>query len=106
MTKAQELARIDGLIASLGKDTYIGPFLIETRGFLEQCIKSDIFPEINLRERAEKVEKMRQEAAAEREFKIEKATKEAEKIVEDARRQAQAIRANAKRALENAAASL
>lgn len=106
MTKAQELARIDGLIASLGKDTYIGPFLIETRGFLEQCIKSDIFPEINLREQAGKVEKMRQEAAAEREFKIEKATKEAEKIVEDARKQARAIRESTRHALENLIARL
>lgn len=50
MTKSEELAALDGFIASLPADTYLSPWLREVRGEVERMIRCDIFPDVSLAE--------------------------------------------------------
>ncbi len=61
MTKSEELAALDGFIASLPADTYLGPWLRQVRGEVERMIRSDIFPDVSLAEVAARCLQRRQD---------------------------------------------
>jgi hypothetical protein len=103
MTKAQELERLRSLIKSLGKDTYLGPWLEEVSLEVEQMIKNDIFPDIlpnacakRVKENMEKCQKdcdeMKVRAAAYCKQIGESAREEAVKVVERAGHQRERLK--------------
>lgn len=76
MTKQQELSILDTAIKSLGPDSYLGPWLQQVRGSVEQAIRSDYIPDITLEHARLQVEQFKQQGA---------------EIVESANRKASAI---------------
>jgi len=48
LDKAGELAILDSAIRQLGEDSYLGPWLAQVRAEVENCIRSDYFPELTL----------------------------------------------------------
>lgn len=64
MTKAKELEILDQTIEKLGEDSYLGPWLKQVRFEVEQMVRSDYFPTLNLTEAAKQAADMKQEADA------------------------------------------
>jgi hypothetical protein len=56
MNKAQELAVITAAAAKLGEDSYLGPWLVGIADELERDLRSDIVPNISLRDAARQAE--------------------------------------------------
>lgn len=64
MNKQQELAALDSFIASLPPDTYLGPWLSQVRHEVESCLRSDIFPEVSLKETGARMQETIRQANA------------------------------------------
>lgn len=62
MTKAKELEILDQTIEKLGEDSYLGPWLKQVKFEVEQMVRSDYFPTVNLTEAAKQVAEMKQAA--------------------------------------------
>ena len=84
-TKAEELKVLDVAVATLGPNSYLGPFLRQARAEVEQAIRSDIFPTISLDDARQQGERI-----------IAEAQRQADLLV----RQAQATRDRADRAVD------
>lgn len=50
MTKQQEVEILSAAIKQLGPDSYLGPWLVEIKAELADLIKTDIFPDITLKD--------------------------------------------------------
>lgn len=74
MTKAAEMILLDQFIKRLGPDSYLGPWLLENYVAIDQSLKSDHYPTIQLPRDAEQ---------------------QAQQIIADAKAQADAILRNA-----------
>jgi hypothetical protein len=57
-TKQQEINIINQAIRDLGEDSYLGPWLLSVRHELELAIRSDLVPEISLRDTREQCERL------------------------------------------------
>ena len=64
MTKAKELEVLDQTIEKLGEDSYLGPWLKQVKFEVEQMVRSDIFPTVNLTESARQAQEIKDEALA------------------------------------------
>ena len=47
MTKAEEIALLQKLVAQLGENSYTGPWLKEQLPFIERSIMNDFFPDVD-----------------------------------------------------------
>lgn len=50
MTKQQEIEILSAAIEQLGPDSYLGPWLTQIKAGIADLIKTDIFPDITLRD--------------------------------------------------------
>lgn len=85
MTKRDELAVLDKAISELGADSYLGPWLAESRAEVAQAIKSDMFPVCSWKAAIA-------QAAEQAQAILEQAHKEAEAIKLAAEREAKSTR--------------
>ena len=106
MTKQQEIARINSLIATLGPASYLGPWLNSVRLEVEKCIADDVFPDISLADIAAKIRKDKEECTNACQLMVAKATRECEDKVKAARETAAYVRSAAKVALQSAISNL
>lgn len=88
MTKQQEISTIRQLAEKLGTDSYLGPWLLEQIPFLEQDLRSDLHPQVSLRQCAADCAALRQEAD---QYRIEQKAA-ADKLVAQAKDEAARIR--------------
>jgi hypothetical protein len=58
ITKKEELEIITETIAKLGEKSYLGPWLLSVRFELEAAIRSDLVPEISLKDTRDQCEKL------------------------------------------------
>jgi hypothetical protein len=58
ITKKEELEIINQAIAKLGPNSYLGPWLSSIRFELEAAMKSDLVPEISLKDTREQCERL------------------------------------------------
>lgn len=85
ITKSEELAVLDKAIKQLGPDSYLGPWLLQVRGELEQTIRSDYFPAITLAAAQDHVKIVLENARNDARAVVSQAKQEAAKINQDAR---------------------
>ena len=92
MTKQQELEILDGAIAELRPDSYLGPWLASVRGELERNIRSDLPPSPTLAA-----------ARAQCEFLIAEAKTAADHIKRESEKTIAAAEIKAQQAIDRAA---
>lgn len=94
ITKQQELDILQKAIAKLGPNSYLGPWLTQVSGELKLMITSDLFPDINLNQTAERVRQEREACRNECNLMASEAERAAERIRKEARDQAESVRQN------------
>ena len=83
-TKQQEINVINQAIRDLGEDSYLGPWLLSVRHELEAAIKSDLLPEVNLKQTSEQCANMVERAKREAQNVTNKAKNHADEILDAA----------------------
>lgn len=106
MTKQQELSHLRSLIKSLGPDTYLGPWLQQVVNEVEQMVKSDIFPNINISDTDAQLKKKRDECLAWCEQQRNATTNKCNTEVENARKQIEYIKEVSRNQLRKAIESI
>lgn len=91
MTKLQEIARLRSLVNSMGKDSYLGPWLARVAVEAESLIRSDIIPDIDLVSVISEIRERRENAQKEADTILANAHAEATRLVSDARQQREYI---------------
>lgn len=79
-SKQAEIAILDGAIASLGPDSYLGPWLSDVRGLIEREIQGDILPSVSIWSPIKAAQQARDV--------VDDARAEASRIMEDGRKEA------------------
>ena len=106
MNKAQEIQILRECALALGNDSYCGPWLRQVLAELENLIRSDFLPEINLEQTAIRCGNMLSEAALKSERIISEANATAKRKEQHVDSQVAAIILDARRKLAFADASL
>lgn len=83
-TKAEEMEILEDAIRRLGPDTYLGPWLQDVLEEVRGLVRSDIFPELCIRDAAQEVRCMLENAGGARRLILEEAHKDGARIREEA----------------------
>lgn len=79
-SKSQELEILDGAIKALGTHTYLGPWLAEVRGEVENLIRSDFFVCLTIKHNQDKAAQIVADAKAQADQIIAQAQMKADKM--------------------------
>jgi hypothetical protein len=84
ITKKEELEIINQTIAKLGPNSYLGPWLSSVRFELEAAIRSDLVPEVSLKQTSEQCARMVESAKRESQNITNRAKYKADEIMDAA----------------------
>ena len=102
LTKKEELGVLDSTINQLGADSYLGPWLQSVRYEVEQFIRSDIFPQVSVRESVSQALAAGKAITDQAQVEANKLIKDAQKIKSDTLKEASSIRGRLQIALRDA----
>jgi cell division septum initiation protein DivIVA len=97
MTKCDEIQHLDLMIATFGRDSYLGPWLSECRDRIVADITSDLDPRVPMPGEAHReAARILTAARTEADTITRQAAEKASKTIDDARTEARAIRDRAR----------